>query len=228
MKDRIKKLIVEYDLTPSKFAELLGVQPSSISHLLSGRNNPSFDFITRVLSNFPKVNPDWLILGEGAIFRSNKDANNSIEVSEKQDITPPYINENNKATSTSSVVENTLHQSDYDSTKSELKLNSTVLPSKTTEQTTVSTTAERTLFNEVNKPSAELNPTESAVSSNENLTPENNVKTSSQPQQPVENGSSSSAQSVIASDLMKLHNTKTIETIVIFYADGTFKYYKPE
>lgn len=80
MKNRLKKLIVEYDLTPSKFAEVLGVQPSSISHLLSGRNNPSYDFISRVLSNFPKVNPDWLILGKGSIFRANTAPQSTIDV----------------------------------------------------------------------------------------------------------------------------------------------------
>ncbi|MFI3330354.1 MAG: helix-turn-helix transcriptional regulator [Rikenellaceae bacterium] len=71
MRDRLKKLLEEYDLTSTKFATILGVQPSSITHLLGGRNNPSYDFIKRVLSKFNEINPDWLLMGRGSMFRSN-------------------------------------------------------------------------------------------------------------------------------------------------------------
>ena len=71
MKDRIAEFLKEEGLTPSKLAEMLGVQPSSISHLLSGRNKPGFDFIVKFLQRFPKVNPDWLILGKGKIYRES-------------------------------------------------------------------------------------------------------------------------------------------------------------
>lgn len=69
MKDRLEKFIKTEGLTPSRFAEIMGVQPSSISHILGGRNKPSYDFIEKFLSRFPKVNPDWLILGKGQIYR---------------------------------------------------------------------------------------------------------------------------------------------------------------
>lgn len=48
----------------SSFAELLGVQRSSLSHILNGRNNPSLDFITRLLDNFPNVDANWLVTGK--------------------------------------------------------------------------------------------------------------------------------------------------------------------
>lgn len=69
MKERLEKFLKAEGLTPSRFAEIMGVQPSSISHILVGRNKPSFDFIEKMLSRFPKVNPDWLILGKGMIYR---------------------------------------------------------------------------------------------------------------------------------------------------------------
>lgn len=69
MKERILELIRVNEITAWKFAELLGVQPSSISHIISGRNKPSFDFIEKILLNFPDIDPDWLILGKGEMFR---------------------------------------------------------------------------------------------------------------------------------------------------------------
>lgn len=69
MKDRIQKILDKESLQPSRFAEIIGVQRSSISHILSGRNNPSFDMIQSILKSFPQINPDWLILGVGDIYR---------------------------------------------------------------------------------------------------------------------------------------------------------------
>ena len=56
-------------LSPSQFADKLGVQRSGVSHLLSGRNKPSFEFINKMLVAFPKINPDWLITGNGKAYR---------------------------------------------------------------------------------------------------------------------------------------------------------------
>lgn len=68
MKDRLNRFLEHEKLSPAKFAELIDVQRSSISHLLSGRNNPSFDFIQRMLRVFPYLNAEWLILGEGEMI----------------------------------------------------------------------------------------------------------------------------------------------------------------
>jgi len=68
IKDRIFKLLKEESLSSSKFADILDVQRSSISHIISGRNKPSLDFIQKVLRNFPAINPDWLIIGKGEMY----------------------------------------------------------------------------------------------------------------------------------------------------------------
>lgn len=69
MKDRLQKLLTSEGLAPTKFAEVIGVQRSSISHILSGRNKPSFDVIQTILEKFPKLNPDWLLMGKGEMYR---------------------------------------------------------------------------------------------------------------------------------------------------------------
>ncbi len=68
IKDRILQILKEEELTSSKFAIKLGVQPSSISHIISGRNKPSLDFLQKVLKNFTSINPLWLIMGKGDMF----------------------------------------------------------------------------------------------------------------------------------------------------------------
>lgn len=81
MKERIAEILATYGLTASKFAEILSVQPSGISHILSGRNKPGYDLIVAVLSNFPDISPDWLLLGTGDMRRQVDIAENSAPVS---------------------------------------------------------------------------------------------------------------------------------------------------
>jgi transcriptional regulator with XRE-family HTH domain len=68
MKERITRLIEMEQLTPSRFADIIGVQRSSVSHVLSGRNNPSFDFLQKTLKAFPGLKADWLMLGKGTMY----------------------------------------------------------------------------------------------------------------------------------------------------------------
>lgn len=51
-------------MTASQFADEIGVQRSSVSHILSGRNKPSLEFIQKVINRFPKVDSTWLINGK--------------------------------------------------------------------------------------------------------------------------------------------------------------------
>ena len=70
MKERLLKIITSEGLTPSLLADELGVQRSGISHILSGRNYPSFDFLQKLLARFPKLNAEWFILGQGSMYKS--------------------------------------------------------------------------------------------------------------------------------------------------------------
>jgi transcriptional regulator with XRE-family HTH domain len=70
MKERLLKFLNAIHLSSSRFAEEIGIQPSGVSHILSGRNNPGYDFIVKILRKYPDLNPDWLLLGEGEMFRN--------------------------------------------------------------------------------------------------------------------------------------------------------------
>lgn len=62
-KERIIEIIEKSGLTPSEFADKIGVQRSAISHITSGRNNPSLDFLIKIKNEFPEIDTDWLIFG---------------------------------------------------------------------------------------------------------------------------------------------------------------------
>ena len=70
MTDRILSIIKNFNLSPSDFAEEIGVQRSSISHLISGRNKPSLEFIKKILSRFPEINPEWILSGQGKMLKN--------------------------------------------------------------------------------------------------------------------------------------------------------------
>jgi len=63
--DRIKLLIEDKELSPSAFADAIDIQRSSISHILSGRNNPSLDIVQKILNKYPNINSAWLLTGRG-------------------------------------------------------------------------------------------------------------------------------------------------------------------
>jgi DNA-binding XRE family transcriptional regulator len=63
---RLEKVMDYYGETASSFADKIGVQRSSISHILSGRNKPSLDFVLKVMAQFPEVELYWLLNGKGS------------------------------------------------------------------------------------------------------------------------------------------------------------------
>lgn len=68
---RLKKVMDFYNLTASAFADRIQVQRSSISHLLSGRNKPSLDFVMKIINEFNEVELYWLLKGKGSFPKSN-------------------------------------------------------------------------------------------------------------------------------------------------------------
>lgn len=70
LNERISKVIEYSQLTPSEFADEIDVQRSSISHITSGRNKPSLEFIIKIKSRFPELLWDWLVTGEGEMLKS--------------------------------------------------------------------------------------------------------------------------------------------------------------
>jgi transcriptional regulator with XRE-family HTH domain len=69
---RLEIILDYYNLSASAFADKINVQRSSLSHLLSGRNKPSLDFIIKVIEVFPEVDLYWILNGKGTFPKSEK------------------------------------------------------------------------------------------------------------------------------------------------------------
>jgi len=69
MKERILQFLKEENKTSAQFADEIGVQPSGISHIISGRNNPSLDFIIKMLEKYNHLSTDWLLFGKGKMYK---------------------------------------------------------------------------------------------------------------------------------------------------------------
>lgn len=69
MKERIIEFLKAENKSSAQMAEEIGVQPSGISHILSGRNNPSLDFILKMLEKYNFLSTEWLLFGKGNMYR---------------------------------------------------------------------------------------------------------------------------------------------------------------
>ena len=70
MINRINLILRAKNLTARQFAEEIGIQPSGMSHILGGRNNPSLEFVTKVIRRYPEIDANWLLLGRGEMYAS--------------------------------------------------------------------------------------------------------------------------------------------------------------
>ena len=73
LNSRVQKIINYSELSSSEFADEIGVQRSNISHVLSGRNKPSLDFLMKIKDRFPEIQWEWLIEGKGAMISSENE-----------------------------------------------------------------------------------------------------------------------------------------------------------
>jgi transcriptional regulator with XRE-family HTH domain len=61
LNDKIKQILIDKNISPSYFADEIGVQRSSVSHILSGRNKPSLDIVQKIMRRFPEFGMDWIL-----------------------------------------------------------------------------------------------------------------------------------------------------------------------
>ncbi len=71
MIERVREIIKYYGLNATSFADKIGVTRASMSHIFSGRNQPSLEFVSKVKKSFPDVSVDWMIFGMGNMFMAN-------------------------------------------------------------------------------------------------------------------------------------------------------------
>ena len=91
--NRLEKILNYYNLSASAFADRISVQRSSLSHLLSGRNKPSLDFILKVIEEFPEVDLYWILNGKGNFPKSD----NKVIINEEKEVTPSLLNTEKKS-----------------------------------------------------------------------------------------------------------------------------------
>jgi len=81
MHERLKNWMESEDLKSSALADSIGVNRATISHILSGRNKPSIDFLEKLLNAYPNINANWLISGIG--YMQNRMEQKEVLVSKK-------------------------------------------------------------------------------------------------------------------------------------------------
>ena len=74
MDTRLKQFLAAENITQSQFADKIDVGRASISHVLSGRNNPSYEFIKAIMSKYPTLNMEWLMFGKGKMYNTPQPA----------------------------------------------------------------------------------------------------------------------------------------------------------
>lgn len=70
MKDRLQQFLDLKNISAARLADMMGIQRSALSHILGGRNKPSYDFISKFITLFPYVNAEWFITGKGEAFKN--------------------------------------------------------------------------------------------------------------------------------------------------------------
>ena len=72
MENRIQKIIDQKGISLNAFAQEIGVNRSTVSHILTGRNKPSVEVLQKILKRFPELSSDWLLLGNGGMHAKNE------------------------------------------------------------------------------------------------------------------------------------------------------------
>ena len=102
MNNRLQQFLAAENISQSQFADSIGVARASITHIISGRNKPGFDFIERMARRYPSLNIEWLVTGNGRMYKDIAsqipDSQEDIELfpSTKEEPSPVDIQEVNE------------------------------------------------------------------------------------------------------------------------------------
>jgi transcriptional regulator with XRE-family HTH domain len=123
MKDRILQFLSAEKISPAEFADKIGVQRSSMSHILNGRNYPSASFIQKMLHAYPLINSRWLMIGEG---KMNIGSEKEISRSQAPEVNPVLPGPNEETVLEMHVVQNVENKNNNDSFTFEKKTESEI------------------------------------------------------------------------------------------------------
>jgi len=71
MDKRLQQFLDAEHISQAQLADTLGVARASVSHILSGRNRPGFDFLEGIAIHFPDISMDWLLTGRGRMYKGS-------------------------------------------------------------------------------------------------------------------------------------------------------------
>jgi len=71
--ERLLQIFTDFSVTSTQFADQIGVQKSTLSHLLSNRNKPSLDLLLKIIEHFPTLNLYWLADGRSPMYIDNQE-----------------------------------------------------------------------------------------------------------------------------------------------------------
>ncbi|MBR1406199.1 MAG: helix-turn-helix transcriptional regulator [Bacteroidales bacterium] len=69
MNNRLEQFLSAENISQAEFADTIGVARASVSHILAGRNKPSYDFLTGMMQHYPRLNMEWLLAGKGKMYK---------------------------------------------------------------------------------------------------------------------------------------------------------------
>ena len=84
MNHRLQQFLDAENITQAQLADTLGVARAGISHILSGRNRPGFDFLEGMALHYPEISLDWLLTGKGRMYKDSSSQNDTIPVAAAQ------------------------------------------------------------------------------------------------------------------------------------------------
>jgi DNA-binding XRE family transcriptional regulator len=215
--DRVKIVMETEGLSPSTFADSIGVQRPSMSHILSGRNKPSIDIVQKLILTFPQYNPIWLINGTGDMLQLDLFASED-DLKEKN--TDKTAVKSKTAKKTKSAYQN-------------INFVKQVLENDRLEEVQNTTTQAKPMMNTISEENIvkeePLQPY-NTTPKNEPLNINNPNMTTETPHYTTPAQEASTTSNPINTPIPPLFgmNDKKIERIVVFYADKTFAVYHPE
>lgn len=86
MNNRLKQFLSAENISQSQFADTINVVRASVSHVLSGRNNPSYDFIKAIMASYPRLNIEWLIFGKGKMYRDMQETVPQVTMQQQEEV----------------------------------------------------------------------------------------------------------------------------------------------
>jgi plasmid maintenance system antidote protein VapI len=216
MENRVLKVIDNSGLTAAEFALKVGIQSAQISHIKSGRNKVSLEIVQRILANFDEINPDWLILGKGEMYRnSSKTFENQENKIENRPFQPEMASlfDNPTYNSTENAKEIELKDNHEEVVANEAK---NEMPDENVVDENVSSSSTSLENKTFEKKENFENSDDSTIANMESSNDDDKLKNHTESNQQYNQTENPSLNIITSSD------QRTIKKIIVFYSDKTY------